>query len=256
MRALYRTHIAVLVLLVGHVHAQRDTLRFDHLVFFVSDSALEYALTHQLFQPAEKLATEHPGQGTEGHYVLFLNTSIEFLYLRDTIAAQANEERFGSPYTQRWKPGANPLAFGLIADPFDSTLSGFRTYHGPDQPIEECYLMAEGNTDPTQPLVYASMPHRAHKSLASLEEVERVDPAIREDLRYYLEHPSDIRTLTGLSLSVPDSTWATGNVALLHGLEGLDVHAGPTHTLTLEFDDGVQGREFRWDQGITLLVRY
>ncbi|MEZ4758878.1 MAG: hypothetical protein R2810_03695 [Flavobacteriales bacterium] len=47
--------------------AQHTTLRFDHLVFFVADSSLEQALTQQLFHPAEKLATPHPGQGTEGH---------------------------------------------------------------------------------------------------------------------------------------------------------------------------------------------
>ena len=236
--------------------AQHTTLRFDHLVFFVADSSLEQALTQQLFHPAEKLATPHPGQGTEGHYVLFLNTSIEFLYLRDSAAARRNEDRFGSRYTQRWEPGANPIAFGLIAEPFDTTLVGFHTYHGPDQPEGERYLMAAGNTDPTQPLLYASMPHRAHKTMSSMEEVERADPAIREDLRHYLSHPSGIRRLTGLVLTVPDSTMGAGNVALLQDLEGVEVRKGDGHALTLEFDGAAQGREFRWSEGPELLIRY
>ena len=236
--------------------AQHTTQRFDHLVFFVADSSLEQALTQQLFHPAEKLATPHPGQGTEGHYVLFLNTSIEFLYLRDSASARRNEERFGSRYTQRWEPGANPIAFGLIAEPFDTTLVGFHTYHGPDQPEGERYLMAAGNTDPTQPLLYASMPHRAHKTMSSMEEVERADPAIREDLRHYLSHPSGIRRLTGLVLTVPDSTMGAGNVALLQDLEGVEVREGDGHALTLEFDGAAQGREFRWSEGPELLIRY
>ena len=236
--------------------AQHTTLRFDHLVFFVADSSLEQALTQQLFHPAEKLATPHPGQGTEGHYVLFLNTSIEFLYLRDSAAARRNEERFGSRYTQRWEPGANPIAFGLIAEPFDTTLSGFHTYHGPDQLEGERYLMAAGNTDPTQPLLYASMPHRAHKTMSSMEEVERADPAIREDLRHYLSHPSGIRRLTGLVLTVPDSTMGTGNVALLQELEGVEVRKGDGYALTLAFDGAAQGKEFRWSEKVELVIRY
>ncbi|MEZ4758877.1 MAG: hypothetical protein R2810_03690 [Flavobacteriales bacterium] len=66
------------------------------------------------------------------------------------------------------------------------------------------------------------MPHRAHKTMSSMEEVERADPAIREDLRRYLSHPSGIRRLTGLVLTVPDSTMGAGNVALLEDLEGVE----------------------------------
>ena len=89
-----------------------------------------------------------------------------------------------------------------------------------------------------------------------MEEVERADPAIREDLRHYLSHPSGIRRLTGLVLTVPDSTMGTGNVALLQDLEGVEVRKGDGHALTLEFDGAAQGREFRWSEGPELLIRY
>lgn len=236
--------------------AQHAVLRFDHLVFFVPDSSLEQALTEQLFHAAEKLATAHPGQGTEGRYVLFLNTSIEFLYLRDSAAARRNEDRFGSRYTQRWEPAANPIAFGLIAEPFDTTVAGFHTYHGPDQPEGEHYLMAEGNTDLAHPLVYASMPHRGHKTLSSMEEVERADPAIRDDLRHYLGHPSGIRRLSRIVLTVPVGELGTGNTALLQELEGVEVHEDDGYALLLEFDGAAQNGEFRWSEGLDLVIRY
>ena len=256
MRGWRSWQLSLLMLLSAYGHAQHDTLRFDHLVFFVADSSLEHALTQELFHPAEKLTTQHPGQGTEGRYVLFLNTSIEFLYLRDSAAAWRNEDRFGSRYTQRWEPGANVIAFGLIAEPFDTTRANFHTYHGPDQPEGERYLMAAGNTDPTQPLVYASMPYRAHATLASLDEVERADPALRDELRHYLGHSSGIRRLTGVVITVPDSALGTGNVALLRELEGVEVRQGQGYTLLLEFDHAAQEREFCRGDGMALIVRY
>lgn len=248
--------LAVGVYCCWNVSAQQPALRFDHLVFFVPDTALEHALTQALFHPAEHLTTRHRAQGTEGRYVLFLNTSIEFLYLRDSSRAEANEARFGSAYVQRWQYGTNSFAFGLIADPFDSSAAGFHVYASPDMPQNERYLMADGNTDLTQPLIYASMPHRAHKTLASLEEVERVDPAIRDDLRHYLSHPSGIRRLTGVKLTVPERVLRSGNVALLQGLDALLVQAGSQYALMLEFDEGTQGREFRWNKGMDLCITY
>lgn len=237
-------------------NAQQVALRLDHVVFFVPDTALEHALTKELFHPAEKLTTQHVEQGTEGRYVLFLNTSIEFLHQRDSARIVSNEARFGSAYGQRWRAAGNPIAFGLIADPFDTAAAGFHVYAGPDMPEGERYLMAQGNTDATQPLLYVSMPHRAHKTMASLDDVERVDPSIREDLRHYLSHPSGIRRLTGVVFTVPESVLFTGNVALLQEVEGVAVRAGKAYALLLEFDHAAQGRELHWKDGFDLLVRY
>ena len=228
--------------------AQHTTLRFDHL-WCSSWRTAPGASPHTTALPSGGKARDPTPWA--GHRRA-LRPVPEHLHRVPVPAGQRRLEERGTlrqPLHAAVGARCQPDAFGLIAEPFDTTLAGF---HLPrPRPTRRRTLPdGRGQHRPTQPLLYASMPHRAHKTMSSMEEVERADPAIREDLRHYLSHPSGIRRLTGLVLTVPDSTMGAGtNVALLQDLEGVEVREGDGHALTLEFDGAAQGREFRWSEG-------
>lgn len=232
--------------------------RFDHLVLFVDDDALQTCLA-EVFTPAELLATRHPGQGTSGSYFLFLNTFVELLKLEDLDEARANQVAFGSDYTLRWTDAGSPFAVGVVVASLDPSQAGFRAqlYAAPDG--RSTYLMAKGNEDAQAPLVYATGPERAHPRRRSLDEVDAIeDPKKRETVRAYLTHPSGALAVTRVVMRLPAEALDSTNAELARGLEFVEFapasNQAPSPHLLLEFDGGAQGRVHTCDgpPGVTL----
>ncbi len=218
----------------------------DHVVICVKDSTLHQRLS-EILTPAEKLTTLHKEQGTFGQYFLLYNTFIELLYLNDEEQAKLNEPAFRSAYTQRWNPTACPIAIGVTIAHFDSTRADvpFVGYSNADLPQGEYYLMASGNTDLRSPMIYASMPYKAYKSINYIEEVEQTaKPEVQEDLKQYLSHPSGIQKLTGLKIYIPEEHLSSENSLLVANIEGIQVVRGNgAYGLEMEFDDYAQHKK-------------
>tara|TARA_R110002050_G_scaffold263024_1_gene403410 strand:+ start:8065 stop:8865 length:801 start_codon:yes stop_codon:yes gene_type:complete len=240
---------------------QQAQLEFDHLVIFTPSKQLELELTKSLFTLAEKAGSIHKEQGTEGQYIFFYNTFIELLYLKDSSQILANEPRFGSAYSRRWKLTKNicPMGFGLNLLPFDtsSTEFKFKVYQSSDAADNEYYLMSKYNSKQAHPLVYLSMPNHAYIPYNSLNDVDqRFDEYMRADQKSYLSHPSGIKRLTEIVLTIPSSAGSKGNMALLKELEQVKIEYGDAYGLTLSFDNQAQGKEITVPCDFNLIIKY
>ena len=234
-------------------------LNFDHLLFFVSDPSIKDSLD-QLFAPAEKLTTEHYHQGTIGYYYLFYNTYIELLFLEDSGRVKENSKRFGSDYLRRWSEESrcNPISFGMIMDPWDTSAieMSYHIYQSKDAPEEEYYIMSAANRDLSQPFIYVSQPHRAHKPISSMEDIQNRPEEIREDLRNYLTHPTQVQRLSRIIYTTPEKEHE-GNLKIIEENEAIRVEESDMTSITLLFDDGKgNSKSLMINQEVKLIIRY
>lgn len=244
----------------GPIETKKAGFELDHIVIFAPSTDAEDTLKQTVMTFGDKLTTEHLHQGTSGHYFVFYNTFIEFLYLDDTAAALRNESLFKSPYTQRWKTGNNicPFGFGLTLTPFDTAQTTFplSPYFSLDSPEEEYYLMSDYNSRSGQPLIYVSPPNRAFQKVDSLSQIDQMFKGpVREDFRAYLTHPSGIKNLTKVVLTLPEGV-KDGNAARLQKLQEVEIKKGDDYALTLIFDHGSQGKEMVLNAPFKLKIRY
>jgi len=233
---------------------------FDHILIFSKNSSVEDSLKNEIFTFGGKLSTKHPNQGTFGHYFIFFNTYIEFIYLEDSVLAKQNESRFRSKYTKRWSNSKNicPFGFGLNLTPFDTNQTDFPllSYKSLDVPGEDYYLMSSHNKDMSQPLIYISTPIHAYKKMDSINQVDMLfDEKVKDDFRNYLSHPSEIKKLTKLILTVPKEVNG-GNIDLIQQQEIIEIAKSDHYGITLVFDHGEQGKEFVLDSHFELKVKY
>lgn len=233
---------------------------FDHIVIFSQNTAIEDSLKKSILTKGDKLTTTHKNQGTLGNYYIFYNTFIEFLYLNDTLAAKGNEHLFKSDYTSRWENDGQicPFGFGLRLSPFDTsqTLFPLTAYHSLDSPRDEYYLMSEFNIDNGQPLIYISSPQRGYIAIDSLSEVDQIfDPHVSNDFKEYLTHPSEIKSLTKVIVTVPEGA-NKENPELLSTLRNFEIREGKDYELFLIFDDEAQGKELSLKEPFELTIRY
>lgn len=232
----------------------------DHIVIFVTDTQLEDLLRHGPLTYGDKLATKHLNQGTLGHYYIFYNTFIEFLYLENATLARNNQKLFKSNYSERWSTNDTicPFGFGLTMTPFDTSLTSFplSTYYSLDLSKEEYYLMSEYNNDHSQPLIYVSAPNKAYNKLDTLSQLDDMfeDP-VRNDFRTYLTHPAGIKQLTKTVVTLPKGVKG-GNLELIQKLKEIEIKWGTSYALTLVFDHEIQGREISLNGNFNLKIKY
>lgn len=240
--------------------ASKTNLKFDHIVLFVNNDALKDSLD-KFFTPAEKLTTEHRSQGTIGYYYLFYNTFIELLFLADSTKALQNTDYFGSDYVSRWArdEGNCPIGFGMLMSPWDTSLvnTDFHKYQSNDSPDDEYYLMSNYNNDLSQPLIYVSMPHRAYKSLKSLEEIDQRPEEIRNDLEKYLTHSSRVKNLSQITYSFSNENRNRRNTKILKANSKIKIERADSTYLTLVFDNRRKNRkEFKLNEQTKLIINY
>lgn len=258
------TSLLLFILPAIHSSYGQDTtkpnLEFDHILLFVNNDNLKDSLD-KIFTPAEKLTTEHKIQGTIGYYYLFYNTYIELLFLTDSTNAQLNKNNFGSDYISRWTKSSNacPIGFGMLMSPWDISMEYkyFHKYQSNDSPSDEYYLMSKYNNDLLQPLIYVSMPHRAYKSLESLEEIDQRPEEIKNDLKNYLTHRSGVRNITQISYTYSKNMKSLENLKLLNENSLIQCKKSDSTSLILVFDNkGKKRKEFRLNDHIKLIIKY
>lgn len=234
--------------------------KLDHIVIFSTNETIEESLQQGILRRGDKLSNTHKNQGTYSNYYIVLNSFIEFLYLNDSLAVQKNEKRFRSKYSQRWVANDTicPFAFGLTLSPFDTTQTSFPllTYQSLDSPQGDYYLMSAYNVDNKQPLLYTSTPNRAYPKLDSIGQVEQqYEAMVREDFRAYLTHPSQIKNLSKLIITLPQGVEGK-NIELLNSLEDVSILYSDHYSLTMIFDHGKAGKEVSFNEGFDLTIKY
>lgn len=262
-KSIYHYFLLIFVLLAGPGYgqsAEKPKLEFDHILIFTRDHALKDSLD-KIFTPAEKLTTEHTHQGTIGHYYLFYNTYIELLFLTDSTRASENVNNFGSDYVKRWEESGPfcPIGFGMLMTRWPKTIENlpFRKYQSSDSPDGEYYLMSEYNNDPSQPMIYVSMPKRAYESLDSIQEVMQRPEEIRADLRKYLTHDSGVKSISQIIYTYTKENEAHGNLDILKNSPGVEVKSSESASLTLVFDShGNQQKQLLLNNGTKLILKY
>jgi hypothetical protein len=224
--------------------AQKDscgTSKFDHIVFFVSDSSIERTLGSVL-NIGELLTAHHVNQGTISHFYLFYNTFLEFIYPVDTSVISLNSKNLGSDYLQRWNSNEKVcrLGIGQINIPFDSTCSDFHTYHSKDN--SGYYLMSINNVYASDVFLYSSDTLHAHKSIESLKDYEHIiPPEFVKDFKTYTTHPSGVKKLTKLIIFKPDLEHSS-NFEAISEFEIIEIKKGEGFKYILEFDKKKQNK--------------
>jgi hypothetical protein len=258
------TGLLTFILLLGHSSYGQETLNsnleFDHILLFVSNDALKDSLD-KIFTPAEKLTTEHRNQGTIGYYYLFYNTYIELLFLQDSTNAKLNKDNFGSDYLLRWSKNERycPIGFGMLMSLWDTITENknFHKYQSSDSSDNEYYLMSNYNKDLSKPFIYISQPHRAYKSLESLEEIDERPEEIRDDLKKYLTHKSNVRRITQIIYSYINESKDEGNMKILQESTIIDVERSHSTSITLVFDNGRNKKmELILNDQTKLIIKY
>ena len=79
---------------------------------------------------------------------------------------------------------------------------------------------------------------------------------MRADQKSYLSHPSGIKRLTEIVLTIPSSAGSKGNMALLKELEQVKIEYGDAYGLTLSFDNQAQGKEITVPCDFNLIIKY
>ena len=260
---IYKTFLFIGIYLYANFSfGQKQTqVKYDHLVLFVKTKKLQEELTESLFTLAEKAGTAHLNQGTKGRYFFFYNTYIELLYLSDSAKAIANQSNFGSNYIKRWETTANscPFAFGLNLIPFDTSLTplSFHKYKSKDAATDDFYLMSPYNTELNQPMIYVSTPKHAYEPYNSLDDVDlRFEDFMRVEQKSYLSHPSGIKRLTDIKVTLAENESISGNNEFLNNLEQVQIEKGLQHELILIFDEQAQGKEFSFEVDFPLIIKY
>ena len=214
--------------------------KFDHIVFFVIDSTIEETLD-SILTLGDKLTTHHKHQGTISHFYLFYNTYIEFIYPLDTLRIKENSKIFGSEYLKRWSKDTSicKLGVGVINIPFDSTCSNYHTYYSRDS--EGYYLMADGNSNSSDVLIYASDSAHRYKSFDSIEDLKWLYPEkYLNDFVNYSTHPSGIKYLTKIEITKPDFAKTT-NFESISTFEIISTKPGEQFKYKLIFDRNMRG---------------
>lgn len=215
--------------------------KFDHIVFFVSDSSIEGKLD-SILTIGEKLSTLHTHQGTLSHFYLFYNTFLELIYPVDTSAITMNSASLGSFYLNRWSFEGDVcrLGIGLINIPFDSTCAHFHAYYSKDNP--GYYLMSKNNIHDSDVFLYSTDALHAYQSIESLEEFDSIVPAESvQDFKNYTIHPSGIQKLTKLIIHKPNEA-PSSNFDAISEFNMIEIKNSENFKYILEFDNKKQNR--------------
>jgi Glyoxalase-like domain len=231
-----------------------QAVELDHVYIWVQPGAPEAAILEREGFRVDPTATHHVGSGTSSRSVLFENAYLELLYLDSTVtdSALTAMEKTANHSRAQWRNNAAP-AFGL----------GLRRRAGAADSLPFPTIR---NHKPWM------MPGTDIRATTTIDQLEAPDvfvvpaymalPAwiesVRSDSRQsgLLQHPSRVRQLTHVRLSLVDPKGLVASVRALASAGVVEIDRGSAAVATLTFDGGRRGvvRDLR--PSLPLVIRY
>jgi hypothetical protein len=194
-------------------------MELDH-VFLCANAGAPEAEQLVQFGLREGTPNRHPGQGTACRRFACANAMIELVWVDDPVEAQ-NEATRRTRLWERWRDregGASP--FGICVRPGGSQISEspFPGWEYRPAYLDDPLFMLIGDASVREPLWV----HLGFLRLADRE-------------KWFVEHPSGLREITGLTLTTPEPLRSPASKAMVEsGI--LAVEGGPRSLLTIDFD--------------------
>ena len=233
-----------------------NTLQLDHVLIWVDKDAPEI----EIFKESgftSIISGKHPGQGTSGKYIFFLNFYIELLYISDSIEALNNLDNFGCNYIERakWRENkSSPLGLGLKMPSFnkDSIPFDYFEYKASWMP-KDGLLMAKDNINLSSPLIILLQPYMEFPCYNSIEEMLRDEKP--EDFKKNHIHDNGIKTLTSYKIYVKTTSGLSTTCNELVR-NGINIAKGDEDWLELIFDNNINNKEIDFRPNLPVIIRY
>jgi hypothetical protein len=233
-----------------------NTLQLDHVLIWVDKDAPEI----EIFKESgftSIISGKHPGQGTSGKYVFFLNFYIELLYISDSTEAMNNLDSFGCNYIERskWRlNSSSPFGLGLKMTSFNKKNIPFdySEYKASWMP-ENGLLMANNNKNLNDPLIFLLYPFMEFPNYNSMEEMLNDDKP--EDFKKNHIHNNGIKALTSYKISIKTKTELSETLNELEK-SGINIIKGEEDKLELIFDNNINNKEIDFRPNLPVVIRY
>jgi len=224
----------------------------DHIFFFSDGFAPELAYTEQHGFNAWPFPNTHTGQGTTGRYIYFDNVYVEYLWVDDADAAEANIPRARSDFNARntWRndPSVSPFGIGL-RDRREGEPRAFETSTYTAEWMNGGFDLfpAENAGDITEPWVFF------------LPDAITGNPRDNFSGRGLtrLDHPNGARVVTAVTLVLPHGQEPSRTLRTLEADGLITIEHGDEHRMEIELDNGAQGEtaDMR-DRGMPVIFRW
>jgi len=199
----------------------------DH-VFICTAAGAPAADCLRQFGLAEGSPNQHPGQGTACRRFFFRNAMLELLWVEDAAAARSEQTRRTRLWERCSETGTNASPFGIILRPPPGAAKQcpFPSWEYRPVSMPDLALHVAKETGLEEPM------------WCYMEAGRRPDEAPPER-RQPLDHPSDLRELTGVCVVGPLLNETSLTVAMARA-GVIRSQSGPEHLLELQFDGGQQ----------------
>jgi hypothetical protein len=224
----------------------------DHIFFFSDGFAPELAYTEQHGFHAWPFSNTHTGQGTTGRYIYFDNVYVEYLWVDDADAAEANIPRARSDFNARntWRndPSVSPFGIGL-RDRREGEPRAFETSTYTAEWMNGGFDLfpAENAGDITEPWVFF------------LPDAITGNPRDNFSGRGLtrLDHPNGARVVTAVTLVLPRGQDPSRTLRTLEADGLITIEHGDEHRMEIELDHGAQGEtaDMR-ERGMPVIFRW
>lgn len=233
-----------------------NTLQLDHVLIWVEKDAPEIEIFKE-YGFTSIISGKHPGQGTSGKYIFFLNFYIELLYISDNIEALNNLDNFGCNYIERseWRVNeSSPFGLGLRMLSFNKDRIPFDYFEYKSSWMsKDGLLMARDNINLNDPLVFLLHPYMEFPNYDSIEELFRDDKP--ESFKNNHIHDNGIKTLTSYKIHVKTKTGLSNTCYELER-NGIKIVKGNEDILELTFDNNKNKKEIDFRPNLPVLIRY
>ncbi len=228
-----------------------ERFAIDHIFFFSDRFAPELAYAQQHGFDRWPFPNTHTGQGTTGAYMYFDNVYIEFLWVDDPEAAEANIPRIHSDFNLRndWRknPDISPFGIGL-KDYEEDKPSPFETKEYTAEWMRGNFSLysTKGAENEKEPYTF----------FLPLEITGEARATFGPQSAQHLEHPNGARVLTGVKLVLPKGQKLSQTLKTLEKEGVLEIGHGDAHLMELTFDDGKQGKTADLRPHSPFIIRY
>lgn len=221
----------------------------DHIFFFSDGFAPELPYTEQRGFRSWPFSNTHTGQGTTGRYLRFDNVYLEYLWMDDAAAAEANIPAANSDFNarNRWREDASISPFGIgLRDLQEGEPHAFGTTTYTAEWMRGNFELypAENAPDITEPWVF----------FLPLEITANARDTFEGRAAETLDHDNGARLVTAMTVILPHGQEPSHTLRVLEADGVIDIAHGDAHLIELTLDNGVQGRSIDMrDRGMPII---
>ena len=221
----------------------------DHIFFFSDGFAPELAYTEQRGFRSWPFSNTHTGQGTTGRYLRFDNVYVEYLWIDDAAAAEANASAANSDFNarNRWREDNSVSPFGIgLRDLREGEPREFETSRYSAEWMRGNFELfpAENAPDTSEPWVF----------FLPLEITANSRDTFEGRAAETLDHDNGARLVTNMTIILPHGQEPSHTLRVLEEDGVISIGFDDEHRIEMTLDNGVQGRSIDMrDRGMPII---